>query len=837
MHLRSGRITASGAGSRARVAIVDPIARSAERRLVERVDAVRPAGPGSGALRAALAGASGAIVRTTPLPREVLEGAPDLRVIAKHGTGVDSIDLEYASERGIVVARAGGANAPAVAEFALAAILLTCKPILAGARWLSRGAPPGSLVVSAERAGLVGREISEQCVGIVGWGAIGRRVGAAVAALGGSVIAYDPAVQAVASHVQAGVRFADDLPSLLRESDVVTVHVPLLRETRSLVGAAELGLMRPGAAIVNTSRGGVVDELALADAIGRGHLRCAVVDVHEREPPRPDDPLLQLENVICTPHIAGITHEALRRMGDAAAGAVLDVLGGRTPRDVANPEVLDGLGLAPARPQPATEPTSGGLGATDGPRPAAGAGSGPGHRAAAGDLWLDRDRLRELWAVEEGRFCADHPQSMALHDRAATRMPLGVPMPWMLAWPGPCPVYARTASGSRVIDVDGNAYVDFCLGDTGAMTGHSPPAAIRRIRASLGHGLTLMLPHEDAIAVSEQLARRFGQPRWQYTLSATDANRHALRYARAVTGRQRVLIFDRCYHGTVDECFATLHGDEVVARDGGLGPPVAPSLTTTVVQFNDVDALERELATREIACVLTEPALTNIGIVLPDAGFHDALREATRRTGTLLVIDETHTISAGPGGWTGRHGLAPDMLVVGKPIASGLPGAALGMTDELDAHLRHVLDPARAGMAGVGGTLAANALSLAAIRATLDDVLTDRAFAHMDGLGARLEDGVSGVIARHRLPWHVARIGGRVEYHFSPAPLRNGAEGAQIVDSELSNFLHLFALNRGVIVFPFHNRALVSPVHSERDVDAHTEVLAAGVRALLGATA
>ena len=448
---------------------------------------------------------------------------------------------------------------------------------------------------------------------------------------------------------------------------------------------------------------------------------------------------------------------------------------------------------------------------------------------------FDRDRLRRLMEVESERFRAAHPRSLALHERAAARMPLGVPMPWMLAWPGPCPVYVQTAAGALVTDADGNEYVDFCLGDTGAMTGHSPPAAVARIRERLCDGMTFMLPSEDAIAVSDELAARFGLARWQYTLSATDANRHALRYARAVTGRPRVLIFDGSYHGTVDECFATLRDGVVVPRAGSLGPPLEPSLTTAVVQFNDIDALERELTGGDIACVLTEPALTNIGVVFPDPSFHESLRELTRQTGTLLVIDETHTISAGPGGWTGRHGLTPDMLVVGKPIASGLPAAALGMTDDIDVRLRPVIDPGRAGMAGVGGTLAANALSLAAIRATLGHVLTDQAYAQMDALGARLAEGVQDVIRRCGLAWHVARIGGRVEYHFCPLPLRSGAEGAAIVDAPLSNFLHLYALNRGVMVFPFHNRALVSPVHTEKDIDAHTHVLGEAVRTLLTA--
>jgi glutamate-1-semialdehyde 2,1-aminomutase len=405
-------------------------------------------------------------------------------------------------------------------------------------------------------------------------------------------------------------------------------------------------------------------------------------------------------------------------------------------------------------------------------------------------------------------------------------------MLWMLAWAGSAPIYVARASGAHLTDVDGNDYVDFCLGDTGAMTGHAPARAVEVIRERLADGLTFMLPTDDAIAVSDQLRRRFGLARWSFTLSASDANRNALRYARLVTGRPKILIFDRSYHGTVDECFATLEDGRVVQRPGSLGPPIAPSATTRVVQFNDVDALERELATGDVACVLTEPALTNIGIVLPEPGFHDALRDATRRAGALLAIDETHTISASPGGWTAAHELQPDLLVIGKPIGSGVPGAALGMTDEVASRLGERIDPGLAGMGGVGGTLAANALSLAAMRVTLDEVLTEDAYERMTGLGTRWADGVMGVIERHDLAWHVVQIGGRVEYHFSPRPLRNGAEGVAIVDQELSGYLHLHALNRGVMVFPFHNRGLMSPAHDVADIDRHGRVLDEAVTSL-----
>jgi glutamate-1-semialdehyde aminotransferase len=446
---------------------------------------------------------------------------------------------------------------------------------------------------------------------------------------------------------------------------------------------------------------------------------------------------------------------------------------------------------------------------------------------------IDRTHLGRLLEAEQRRFEELHPGSLSHHRAASENLVLGVPMPWMLAWDGACPLYVDRGEGARLWDVDGNEYVDLCLGDTGSMTGHSPAATVAAVRERSAVGMTFMLPTADTEAVSRELARRFGLPRWQYTLSATDANRHALRYARLLTGRPRILIFDRCYHGTVSECFATLRDGRVVAREGSVGAAVDPAETTRVVPFNDLDALRAELAHGDVACVLTEPAMTNTGVVLPRPDFHRELRAATRDAGALQIIDETHTLSAGPAGMTGRDGLDPDMLVVGKAIAGGVPAAALGVSERVGRGIAAGIEPDRAGMAGVGGTLAANALSLAAMRATLAEVLTEEAFARTDALGERCLAGIDAVIAEHSLPWHVVRIGGRVEYHFTPTPLRHGAEGAAAVDAELSGFFHLFALNRGVMVFPFHNRCLVSPAHTDADVDRHTEAFAAAVRALL----
>jgi glutamate-1-semialdehyde 2,1-aminomutase len=447
---------------------------------------------------------------------------------------------------------------------------------------------------------------------------------------------------------------------------------------------------------------------------------------------------------------------------------------------------------------------------------------------------IDRARLAAALAAELTRFADEHPRSRALFERAKAHLHDGVPMSWMVRWAGAFPLFVDRAKGARFTDVDGREYVDFCLGDTGAMTGHAPDAALRAIKAQLDRGITFMLPTEDAVAVSDELARRFGLPSWQVAMTATDANRHVVRIARHVTGRPKILVFNWCYHGTVDETFATLGPDgRVGPRAGNVGPPVDPALTTRVVEFNDVAALERELAHGDVACVLAEPAMTNIGIVLPEPGFHQALRALTRRHGTLLVNDETHTISAGPGGCTRAWGLEPDFVTIGKPIASGIPAAVYGFTAEVAARWREKTSVDLSDTGGIGGTLAGNALALAAMRATLSEVLTEAAYARTIPLAERFAAGVEGVIAERGLPWIVKRLGARAEYWFRAVAPRNGGEAAAAVDAELDRYMHLAALNRGVLMTPFHNMALMSPATTEADVDLHTAVFRESVAAVL----
>ena len=445
---------------------------------------------------------------------------------------------------------------------------------------------------------------------------------------------------------------------------------------------------------------------------------------------------------------------------------------------------------------------------------------------------VDRDHLTGLIRREEATFEERHPNSRELHERARRSMLDGVPMHWMTEWVGRFPVFVDHAEGARFTDVDGNEYVDLCLGDTGAMTGHSPPATVAAVNRQIARGITVMLPGEDSIWVGEEMTRRFGLPFWQFALSATDANRFTIRLARHLTKRPKVMVHNWCYHGSVDETFAILENGKVVTRTNNIGPPVDPALTSRVVEFNDLEGLERELANGDVACCLFEPALTNIGIVLPDPGYHDGVRELTRKYGTFLVIYETHTICTGPGGFTRAHDLDPDFLTCGKLLAGGVPAAAYGFTAEIASQMDAKL-PKPVDVGGIGGTLAGNALSLAAMRGTLEHVLTDEAFERMIGHAVDFNQGVHDAIDRTDLPWHVTRLGCRAEYRFQPLP-RNGGEAEAGTDHDLDVFMHLYALNRGILLTPFHNMALMCPATTGEDVARHTEVFNQAVDELVG---
>jgi len=441
---------------------------------------------------------------------------------------------------------------------------------------------------------------------------------------------------------------------------------------------------------------------------------------------------------------------------------------------------------------------------------------------------INREHLKKLNAVEEERFLALHPKSGELFKKAKEVMPGGVPMSWMAKWPGAYPVFVDSARGAHFTDVDGNEYIDLCLGDTGSMTGHSPAATVDAINAQLKRGMTAMLPTEDAVIVSRELARRFGLPLWQFTVTATDANRHVIRYARLITERSKIIVIDKCYHGSVDETFATLDSaGNTIKRPGNLGAPVDLAQTTRVVEFNDLAAMEAALAQGDVAAILMEPAMTNIGIVLPEDGYLKAVEVLAKKYGTVFIIDETHTISVGPGGMTALYGLKPDILTIGKAIAGGIPTGTFGMQEEIAARIKAKVERELIDTGGIGSTLAGNALSLAAMRATLTQVLTDAAFEQMIALGQKWCDGVDAAIKEFELPWYCSRLGARGEYLFQATAPRTGKEAADAGDFELEQYIHLRMLNDGFLITPFHNMALVSPETTEADIDAHTKAFRA----------
>jgi glutamate-1-semialdehyde aminotransferase len=447
----------------------------------------------------------------------------------------------------------------------------------------------------------------------------------------------------------------------------------------------------------------------------------------------------------------------------------------------------------------------------------------------------DQARLEQLFAKELELFVKTHPESKKLHDKAAGPMMNGVPMSWMKKWPGPYPVYVASAKGAHFSDVDGNDYVDFCLGDTGAMVGHSPDASVAAIKKQLDKGITFMLPTDDAAIAAQTLADRFGLEKWQFTLTATDANRHIIRYARHITGRSKIMIHDYCYHGTVDETFANL--DEqgtTVSRANNIGAPVELSETTWVVPFNDLAAAEKAFASGEIAAALIEPAMTNIGLVLPEPGYLEGLRELATKYDVILIHDETHTLSEGVGGMTRRRNLRPDAVVLGKTIGAGIPAGAFGMSSTLAERIAKSVRLEHIDVGGVGGTLAGNALSMAAIRATLTEVLTEEAFEKMEKISIEWTRDVQEIINEFNIPWQVSQLGCRAEYSFRSTAPRTGKEAADADDFALQQYLQLHAINRGVLMTPFHNMALISPETTLEDVKRHTLHFRDAAKALFG---
>ena len=446
---------------------------------------------------------------------------------------------------------------------------------------------------------------------------------------------------------------------------------------------------------------------------------------------------------------------------------------------------------------------------------------------------IAESRIAELMKSEVERFIEQHPKSQAVADQSHASLLAGVPMPWMKRWAGPFPVVADRAEGGSIFDIDGNKYVDFCLGDTGSMTGHANAPISQAISLQAQRGFTTMLPSSDISWVANHLAERFRMSKWQFCLSATDANRFSLRIARALSGKPKIVVNDWCYHGTVDETLVILDEEgQTVSRPGAIGPQVDPGITTLAVPFNDLDAMERALATGEVACVLMEPALTNIGIVLPQPGYLEGVRRLTKQYGVILILDETHTICAGPQGASRLWGIDADMLVIGKTIGGGIPVAAYGMSSEVAVKVEALMHGHDLDVSGIGGTLSGSALAGAAIRATLTHALRQEDFDIAIPLATRWSTGVQAIIDQHGLPWTVQQLGCRAEYWFSEHP-QNGAQAAASVNDGLESFMHLYALNRGILLTPFHNMALMTPFHSEEDVDLHTSVFSDCVRELV----
>ncbi len=428
-------------------------------------------------------------------------------------------------------------------------------------------------------------------------------------------------------------------------------------------------------------------------------------------------------------------------------------------------------------------------------------------------------RLEAVFGRETARYTKSRPKSQAALAEGAGHWLDRVPMHWMKDWPMPFPLVVDRAEGARLTDLDGYGIDDFCLGDTGSMFGHSPKALAKAIRKQAKRGLTYMLPTEAAMAAGKLLTETFGDFRWQVATTATDANRFALRVARAVTGRPKVLVFNGCYHGTVDETMVELANGRTVPRPGLVGQVQDLTLGAIACEFNDLDGVERALKKGDVAAILTEPVMTNSCMVLPAPGFLEGLRSLATKHGALLMIDETHTQSSGRGGYARVHRLAADMLVVGKCVAGGMPTAVWGLSPAVADRFTAWQATREGGHSGMGTTLSANPMQFACLVATLSEVATPEAFARMEKGAARLAKGLSAEIARVGAPWHVARVGARVEFICAPGPLKNGADAALAHAPQVERTVHLSLLNRGSLIAPFHNMMLVSPATKTRQID------------------
>lgn len=435
---------------------------------------------------------------------------------------------------------------------------------------------------------------------------------------------------------------------------------------------------------------------------------------------------------------------------------------------------------------------------------------------------ISDDDLARLKRRENERFMKRTKKSKVAFDQGQKMLLNGTPTPWMGDWGTEHPIFVEKAKGNRLLDIDGNEYIDFCLGDTGAMFGHSPDATVKAVDEQVRKGITFMMPTPESLDIGTELGKRFGLPLWQVGMTATEANRYVIRICRALTGRPKVLSMNESYHGSLDETLPHIgDGGELKLRsDYDMNPGVPKNALSRIVEFNDVDALERELAYEDCACVLAEPVMTNCGMVLPEKGYHEKLRELCTKYGTYLIIDETHTFSNGWSGYTGAYGLKPDFITLGKSIAGGIPVSVYGFTAEIGDAInaafgrKGVSDPM-----GISGTLSGNAFAVAAMNRTLKEVATKDAFKKMIAGQERLSDGLDEVLKRNKMPWSLTRSGARCELQFMPTLPRNGSEAKDHFDWELMYYTHSFLSNRGLLITPFHNMMLIPPVAAEEDID------------------
>lgn len=439
--------------------------------------------------------------------------------------------------------------------------------------------------------------------------------------------------------------------------------------------------------------------------------------------------------------------------------------------------------------------------------------------------------IARIAAREADRFRAANRQAIA-HHAAATGWFQSVPFHWMTDWPSPVPIVAASATGATLTSIDGQIYDDFCLGDTASLFGHSPPPLAAALAQQVSEGLSYMLPAERGAALSERLVAMFRLPQWQVTTTASEANRAIIRWCRAITARPKILIFNGAYHGAVDDAFVDLKGEAPTMRASLIGQVHDLTATTSVIEFNDEEALAAALAVGDIACVLAEPVMTNVGMVRDAPGFLARLRAACDETGTLLVFDETHTISSGYGGHGVAHGPTPDLMVIGKSIGGGVPCAVYGFSAAVGERMAAFNRARPPGHSGIGTTLSANALAITAMDTMLAEVITPAAYDHMMRGAARLVAGLEQEIVRAALDWHVTQVGARVEFLTCPTPPRNGAEARAAMQPELEAAIHLFLANRGILLAPFHNMMLVSPVTGDDQIDRLVGAFADCVSAL-----